>query len=98
MILVETGPTLHRLGREWYTLTIATTPAVTAWEASFDRGLTFKPGEVAGGGSVRWLVAGADADPTGADAVISEYTIPLIRAIDDPEVVVRIAPAIEYAN
>lgn len=42
----------------------------------------------------RWLIAGPEADPAGADAVVGRSVRPEIRAIDNPEIVVREAPMI----
>ena len=83
---------LDRDAREFYTLTIATTPTVAAWEASFDGGTTWVAGTAAGG-NWRWLVAGPDAVP-GTATVLSRSTGPKIRAVDNPEIVVRSAPGV----
>lgn len=83
---------LKKLAREFYNLSIATVPAVSGWEASFDGGATWKPGEVVGG-KVRWLVAGADADP-GTATVLTTSVKPLLRVTDNPEIIVRDAPTI----
>lgn len=84
---------LNPLAREYYTLAITTDPAVTSgWEASFDGGTTWVAGTVTTSGT-SWLVAGAQADPTGA-TVIAQTTEPIIRATQAPEVIVRKAPRI----
>ena len=83
---------LHPLGREFYSLTVTTEPAVAAWEASFDGGETWVAGESAGA-AFRWLVAGPDATP-GDATVLAGSVAPIVRATDDPEVIVRRAPTI----
>lgn len=84
-------------GREYYALTITTTPATqpTDWAASFDHGATWVTATAVDGNSA-WLVAGASADPTGA-VVVRTKTSPLVRLLDNPEIVVRSAPTIEIA-
>lgn len=86
---------LHHLAREYYTLVIDTTPEISTWEASFDNGLTWVAGEHVGLRTMRWLLAGADADPTNA-TVLTGKARPMIRVVDNPEVVVRNAPTIYY--
>lgn len=88
---------LHHLAREYYTLLIDTVPEISTWEASFDGGATWVPGEHQGLKTMRWLLAGADADPTGA-TVISAKVMPMIRVADNPEIVVRSAPTIFYSG
>ena len=83
---------LKKLAREFYNLSIATVPAVTGWEASFDGGATWVAGETIGD-TVRWLVAGAAADP-GTATVLTTSVQPLLRVTDNPEIVVRDAPTI----
>lgn len=85
---------LNSRAREFYTLTITTTPAVAAWEASFDGGTTWFAGTPSGS-SLRWLVAGRDATVGTAVAQLQQnVTLPLVRATDTPEVLVRGAPSI----
>ncbi len=83
---------LHQEAREYFDLAIATTPTLTGWEASFDGGETWVAGEAVTGGA-RWLVAGAQADP-GDATVIANTVHPKVRAIANPEIVVRNTPAI----
>ena len=84
--------------REWYALEITTTPTVTAWQASFDGGTTWASSTAVGtDGYSRWLVAGPNADPTGATVLALGRTVPLVRATENPEVVVRKAPPIDVA-
>lgn len=88
---------LHRSAREFYTLVIVTTPAVTSWEASFDGGRTWTVGEPTAAGTYRWLVAGPDADAHPSEVTVrvpGGCGTPLVRATDDPEVLVRYAPPI----
>jgi hypothetical protein len=92
---------LHREGREYYKLKITTIPALAAgaWEASFDAGTTWPVASVISdvtGDYSAWLVAGEDAEPGTAVAVISHDTYPIVRAVDTPEIVARNAPAIRY--
>lgn len=84
-------------GVEKYQLTITTEPAVTAarWSLSLDRGDTWTDATDTDGLST-WLIANASADTPSAPAIVltpGTYT-PLIRCIDDPEVIVRNAPTI----
>jgi hypothetical protein len=94
---------LSRFGREYYELQIATTsntgspiPA-DGWEASFDRGVTWIAATVVTHDAAdwsAWLVAGVDAEEGSAVAVLSASVSPLVRAVDNPEIVVRSAPRI----
>lgn len=88
---------LHRQGREYYALTITTSPTTqpTDWSASFDGGTTWSVATAVNGASA-WLVAGATADATGAVAVLSRSVNPLVRLTANPEIVVRDAPRIQY--
>lgn len=92
---------LSEHGREFYTATITSSPAVTgAWEATFDDGTTWHEGEEHPtlADTWRWLLAGASADPTGAVAVINRSLQPTLRAVDSPEIVARRAdtPTVNY--
>ena len=84
---------LNRHAREFYTLSIVTQPPITTWEASFDAGRTWHPGEQVGQ-DTRWLLRGsAIPDDPARPAVEVALTVrPLVRGVDDPEVVVRDAP------
>ena len=84
---------LNRPAREFYTLGIVTQPPITTWEASFDAGRTWHPGEQVGQ-DTRWLLRGsAIPDDPARPAVEVALTVrPLVRGVDDPEVVVRDAP------
>ena len=84
---------LSRYAREFYTLGIVTQPPITTWEASFDAGRTWHPGEQVGQ-DTRWLLRGsAIPDDPARPAVEVALTVrPLVRGVDDPEVVVRDAP------
>lgn len=75
--------------RRWYQVVITTNPETSAtWEASFDDGATWWPGEsiptVTNGW--RWLIAGEKADATGTVAVIHTPMRPDLRVIDAPEI------------
>lgn len=76
---------LARYARKYYKLDITTEPPVAAWEASFDKGETWLP-QTTVDTYPAWLVAGPDADPGTAVAVLSESTTPWLRAIDNPEI------------
>lgn len=81
---------LDPAAREWYALEITTTPAVSGWEASFNGGASYLASTAVGSdGFFRWLVAGPDADPAGATVLPLGRTRPMIRATDNPEVIVR---------
>lgn len=89
---------LDRHAREFYTLAITTTPAVSSWDASFDGGtswVTGSAGTVDGVPVVQWLLAGPAA-PAGAPAgtTVAATVNPLIRATAAPETVVRKAPPV----
>ena len=87
---------LHRNAREYYALSIVSTPpVVNGWEASFDEGVTWVSGiqDDVDETLWRWLVAGPDATP--GDAVVLEGTVaPMIRVLDTPEVIVEDAPKV----
>ncbi len=87
---------LTRWGKEWYALEIATEPPVDAWEASFDDGETWHGStEVGTDGWSNWLVAGTEADPAEAVAILPRgRTKPKIRGVDNPEIIVREPPYI----
>lgn len=82
--------------REFYRLEIATTPAVDAWELSVDGGTTWLAGEVDPDDAdiTRWLLAGANVAQGTAVAVITASLAPRIRAVDNPEIIIRNAPMI----
>lgn len=86
---------LSQHAREFYTLAIVTDPPVTAWEASFDGGRTWHAGQAVGG-DTRWLLRGpAVPDDPGRPAVpVTRSVQPLVRGIDEPEVLIRVAPYI----
>lgn len=87
---------LDRYGRDNYEVTITTNPEVTAWEASFDSGLTWWTGtphpNVAD--VWVWLVAGPKVDQGPAVAVITRRMRPKVRAVENPLIVVLDAPPI----
>ena len=83
---------LNRHAREFYTLGIVTQPPITTWEASFDAGRTWHPGEQVGQ-DTRWLLRGSAIPDDPARPAVQGLTVrPLVRGVDDPEVVVRDAP------
>lgn len=87
---------LSPAGREYYALTITTTPATqpTDWEASFDGGTTWVAALNVSGNSA-WLVRGTNAAAGSAVAVLTTSISPLVRLTANPELVVRGAPRIE---
>lgn len=89
---------LSRHGREDYTLEITTDPvtAPTDWEASFDGGRTWHTAVEDDDGFSAWLVAGRQAPDTVGDPGVELGTDsePVVRLIDDPEVIIRDAPFI----
>lgn len=90
---------LHPRGREYYKLQITTQPAVVAgWEASFDGGNTWFAGTDAGGGVTQWLVAGPQATLGAAVVQLAASTVPMIRCLENPEVIVERAPKINLST
>ena len=86
---------LDRAAREFYALEISTTPDVAAWEASFDDGTTWVPSTTVGtDGYYRWLVAGPDVAPGEGATVLAASVVPIVRAIDSPEIIPRPGPGI----
>lgn len=91
---------LHRQGREFYVLKIATTPPVSSpWEASFDAGVTWVQGAETPDGW-RWLVRGPECsdDPATPSALIAHTIGPIVRASDIPELIIREAPSISLVG
>lgn len=92
--------TLSRLGREYYTVAIITDPQLSAWEISFDHGVSWNAMAFdAQDNSATILVAGPDFVPGNGDtAVYTEIpasVMPYIRCTDNPEVIVRSTPRID---
>lgn len=88
---------LERDAKQYYDPGPQTTPAVdpAVWYASFDGGDTWFPSSVIESGRPKWLVAGPDAETSGAVAVIDEDTVrPRLRAVDVPEIIVIDGPYI----
>lgn len=95
-------------GREFYRVTITTSPQLTVWEASFDGGTTWTTGDtdsraVPTANTWEWLVAGelvdnSDLSPGALAGVITRTMKPIIRAADSPEILVRHqdTPQIDY--
>lgn len=65
-------------------------PLYTAYDASFDGGVTWKPARD-NGGKPGWLIAGISYITTDGmtDAVISEDTEAFVRLTDNPETLVN---------
>lgn len=90
---------LSRHGREYYAIRVTTDPAISAasWEASFDQGETWHAATVQSdvtGDWSAWLIAGNEADPGDAVAVLASSRTPMIRAVDSPEILTRTAPGV----
>lgn len=102
---------LNRAARKYYTLELGLTDLAGAavedagpWEASFDGGVTWATGaKDTGTGFWEWLVAGPLVDneehpPEGVAlaAVLSAWTTqPIVRLVDNPEILAEDAPPIE---
>ena len=82
---------LSRHAREYLRLTLTTAPAVTAWDATFDKGTTWVAGVRVGvTDEYRWLVAGSSAVVGTAVAVLAPGLHAVtVRATDSPEIVAR---------
>lgn len=100
---------LSAYGRELYVEEIETEPAVTGWEASFDAGATWHDGDAVDGepNTWRWLVHGplaaAPTDDTSPSVLVvagaSPFIhYPLLRAVDNPEAVVRSGSPIQLLH
>lgn len=79
-------------GSEYYDQTIITVPQLTNWEASFDDGTTWIPAVTDPNDNThyRWLLKGPNCPQAdGSATLISAETQPLIRAIGNPEVIIR---------
>lgn len=85
---------LHPESRELYKLRVVTVPPALAVEASFDGGASWHAGQPLGDSTYGWLVAGQDADPGAAVAVLTESASPWLRWTDNPEAPARPAPGI----
>lgn len=98
---------LSRIGREYLEVEVSTDPEVSGWEASFDGGSTWNAGEQVTSASVptwRWLLVGPDCPepevpgqinyPAGAGTSVRVY----LRAIDNPEVLIRKGPKVSLKN
>lgn len=81
---------LSSYGREYYELTITTSPATipTDWEASFDGGATWITALNVSGNSA-WLVRGTNAPAGAAVAIITASLNPKVRLTLSPEIIVR---------
>jgi hypothetical protein len=92
--------TLPKIGREYYRVHIETEPPINTWEISFDGGQIWTDmthDAQTGYNSV--LVAGPFFEPEVGDvavfSVISESVVPYVRAVDNPEVIIRTTPRID---
>lgn len=94
---------LSRYGREHYDVRLVTTPQLDAVEASFDGGTTWVTGDALTGedaGWFRWLVSGPSVEgtqPPSAVVLAVGKHVPIGRASDNPEVIVRDLPAISVS-
>lgn len=81
---------LPRYARRFYKLVVDADDPDPTWEASFDNGATWVTGEPFTdpdeGAAWRWLVAGPDADPGLAVAVITASVTPKLRDVDSTEI------------
>jgi hypothetical protein len=92
--------TLSRLAREYYKVQIVTVPQLANWEISIDRGLTWTPMSYdTNTNTVSVLVSGPDFVPPPGDITqslaLTTSVMPYIRAVDNPEVLVRSTPRID---
>jgi len=92
--------TLPRLGREYYTVEIVTTPQLSVWEVSFDQGATWNDMDFdSDTNEATILVSGPDFVPAPGDNVsfvkLTSSVMPYIRANDNPEVIIRTTPKID---
>lgn len=92
--------TLPRLGREYYRVEITTEPPINNWEISFDQGLTWVAMEYDNVTNFcSRLVSGPGFVPPNGDttesSIIATSVTPYIRAVDNPEVIVRATPRID---
>jgi hypothetical protein len=92
--------TLPRLGREYYRVEITTDPQITQWEISLDHGVTWVAMEYDNVTNFcSRLVRGPDFVAPGGDTNVSSLVAasvtPYIRAVDNPEVIVRATPRID---
>lgn len=104
---------LNRAAREYYTLELAATnidgtpvPDPGPWEASFDDGDTWVVGEPVTGQTSwwQWLVSGdkvTDPMPVGitlAATISTAWVVPIVRLVDNPEILAENAPAINITT
>lgn len=83
---------MNRHERKFVQFKLATDPAVTDWELSFDDGTTWHPGEAIPGqpDTYRWLVSGSRVSLGGAVVQLGTGSYELVvRAISNPELVVK---------
>lgn len=88
---------LHRQARELHVVEIVTDPptAISAWEASYDDGVTWVP-PVTAGARTGWLLAGPACTeaPAAGQVTITRTVTPLFRLRDKPELVIRDGPQV----
>lgn len=89
-------------GADDYVLTITTIPVMSGWEASFDGGASWVAGtpDVVDPTTYRWLMVGplVDPVPVAPHTVLTIDVEPLVRAIDNPKIIVRKAPWIALST
>lgn len=81
---------------EYYRLRIDSSPTIPAssWQLSIDDGATWHSSTIVDG-LPAWLVCGPDyAGPESAARLTESLTRPLIRAVENPETVIRRTPKI----
>jgi hypothetical protein len=78
-------------GREYATWTVTDPPTGITLEVSFDAGATWATLTAVDATTHRVLVAGpsATSNPVGTVVLAEGRNTPLIRAVDNPEVVIR---------
>lgn len=92
--------TIPRLGREYYRVEIITVPQLTNWEISIDHGVNWHTMSFdTDTNEAMVLVAGPDFVPVNGDTTdfvqVPNSVMPYLRAIDNPEVIVRSTPRID---
>lgn len=92
-------PTIPRAGREYVTATVDGAPDGSALEVSVDGGATWHP-TTRDGDTIRFLAAGPDAtdNPPGTIALPAGRSLVRVRLVDNPEVVIRGAGALDVSR
>lgn len=82
---------LAKAGREFWTVNVDTTPDPAGVEAQFEPDGPWAAGQRVEGDTWRWLVRGPDAvdDPDRPSSLVPATTVPRLRIVDEPEIVIR---------